>query len=87
MVVVVAIVVVVVVVVIVSYLTSCLFQGTPLYMAPELFEMESLSSSMTSKDYVFCDVFALGVVIHEILCGEHPFEGKDATKPGKLSQQ
>ena len=51
-------------------------QGTPLYMAPELFEMESLSSSMTSKDYVYCDVFALGVVIHEILCGEHPFEGE-----------
>ncbi|MCB9570323.1 MAG: alpha/beta fold hydrolase, partial [Myxococcales bacterium] len=39
--------------------------GTPLYMAPELWQGDRASES--------CDLYALGLVLYELLCGELPF--------------
>ena len=44
--------------------------GTPAYMAPEQIEGETAQASM--------DVFALGVVLFEVLTGQRPFEGETA---------
>lgn len=46
--------------------TGCLF-GTPSYMAPELADTTASTSS---------DVYALGVVLYEMLTGHVPFDGK-----------
>ena len=39
--------------------------GSPLYMAPEQLRGETITSE--------ADLFALGVVMYELLCGRHPF--------------
>jgi Protein kinase domain len=41
--------------------------GTPAYSAPELWEGRRVDRR--------CDVFSLGVVLHELLAGERPFRG------------
>ena len=43
--------------------------GTPLYMAPELARYEEYSFEV--------DIWALGVIVHNILIGKPPFIGKD----------
>jgi serine/threonine protein kinase len=50
---------------------------TPLYASPEQLRGEPLT--------VACDVYALGVVLYELLCGERPYEVK-ATSVARLEQ-
>jgi formylglycine-generating enzyme required for sulfatase activity/predicted Ser/Thr protein kinase len=48
-----------------------LFRGTPGYMAPEQYAGERADSG--------ADVFALGVIVHELVVGERPFRGATMT--------
>jgi serine/threonine protein kinase len=50
--------------------------GTPLYMSPEQAEMNSLDVDTRS------DVYALGVLLHELLTGTTPFESDTLKKVG-----
>ena len=43
--------------------------GTPLYMAPELFEEHDYSQA--------ADLYAVGVILYQLLTGQHPFEPFD----------
>jgi len=47
-------------------LTYC---GTPLYMAPEMLRKEQYSYPV--------DLWSIGCMMHELLCGEPPFTGKN----------
>lgn len=51
---------------------SSLLMGTPLYMAPEQAECDRRKIGPTS------DIFALGVVLYELLYGARPFDGDSA---------
>jgi len=53
--------------------STSLFLGTPLYMAPEQAECKRELIGPTS------DVFALGVVLHELATGARPFDGDTTT--------
>ncbi len=53
---------------------TSLLMGTPLYMAPEQAECDRDKIGPTS------DIFALGAVLHELLYGERPFDGKSPLK-------
>ncbi|MCS7469490.1 serine/threonine protein kinase [Stieleria sp. ICT_E10.1] len=53
--------------------TDSMFLGTPLYMSPEQAECKRTLIGPCS------DVFALGVVLHELLIGVRPFEGETLT--------
>jgi calcium-dependent protein kinase len=46
--------------------------GTPLYMAPELVKHERYSEKV--------DVWSLGVITYQLLCGKTPFDGKNIKK-------
>jgi serine/threonine protein kinase len=43
--------------------------GTPLYMAPEQWRCEAITDAT--------DMWALGIMMHEMLCGRAPFRGAD----------
>lgn len=45
------------------------FCGTPLYMAPEMLRKEQYSYPV--------DIWSIGCMMHELLCGEPPFTGTD----------
>ncbi|WP_168564013.1 serine/threonine-protein kinase [Crateriforma spongiae] len=53
--------------------TDSMFLGTPLYMAPEQAECQRSLIGPAS------DVFAMGVVLHELATGERPFDGETLT--------
>ncbi|QDV64644.1 Serine/threonine-protein kinase PrkC [Crateriforma conspicua] len=53
--------------------TESMFLGTPLYMAPEQAECRRDLIGPAS------DVFALGVVLHELATGKRPFDGETLT--------
>lgn len=47
-----------------------LFVGTPLYMSPEQLRREEPTAAS--------DIYALGVIVYEMLMGRHPFEGAES---------
>ncbi len=57
--------------------TSGEFGGTPDYMAPELWKGQSPSKAS--------DMYALGVILYEMVTGRLPFDSKSQEKPPKLS--
>lgn len=46
--------------------------GTPLYMAPELVKHDRYSEKV--------DVWSLGVIVYQLLCGRTPFDGKNLNR-------
>lgn len=66
---------------------SSVMLGTPSYMAPEQFAAEPLD---TDKALYATDIYALGVVLYELLVGRRPHEGRaivevmDAVRKGDI---
>ncbi|MBI2949315.1 MAG: serine/threonine protein kinase, partial [Verrucomicrobia bacterium] len=52
------------------------FIGTPAYMSPEQADMTSLDIDTRS------DIYALGVLLYELLVGKTPFDGKELLRSG-----
>jgi serine/threonine protein kinase len=52
------------------------FLGTPAYMAPEIIKGEMYTEKV--------DVWAIGIIMFMLLCGEMLYHGKDAKKTLKL---
>src|SRR5687767_3626141 len=52
------------------------FMGTPAYMSPEQAEMSGLDIDTRS------DIYALGVLLYELLTGKTPFDGKELIASG-----
>lgn len=46
--------------------------GTPLYMAPELFQRKSVSSKV--------DVWSLGIIVYQLLTSKTPFDAKNLVR-------
>ncbi len=52
------------------------FIGTPAYMSPEQAEMSGLDIDTRA------DIYSLGVLLYELLCGSTPFDGKELLNSG-----
>ena len=58
--------------------TATAMSGTPGYMAPEQWTGRAIDARV--------DVFALGVIIHELVTGEPPFRGETVTAIGEATR-
>ena len=58
------------------------FFGTPLYMAPEIFESEGSASAYESA----VDVYACGMIMYYLMSNDFPFGIKNATDRDGLAQ-
>ncbi len=47
--------------------------GTPVYIAPERFDSRPLTPDLAHS----CDIYALGIILYELLTGEAPFDHDD----------
>lgn len=53
---------------------EAVLRGTPAYMAPEQWTASALSPAT--------DIWALGLILYELLTGQHPYQGRRATSIG-----
>lgn len=58
---------------------ASLMFGTPPYMSPEHFDQNGTSAVV---DHKRSDVYSLGVILYELLCGQLPFVAPKARDPG-----
>ena len=59
--------------------------GTPAYMAPELWQR--LAGASTPLNYKAIDIYAMGVLLFQLLTGALPFGQNDLAKLGRAHQE
>lgn len=56
-----------------TQLTQGIFAGTPEYMSPEALDLNGDISGNTSDADTRGDVYSLGIILYELLCGSRPY--------------